>query len=293
MVRKIKVRTALNIHKYRDKWFLDDYSVNPYSGCSFNCVYCYIRGWRRKSIETPISAKINVPEILERQLKTRANKDKYGIIALSTSTEPYMKMEEKFQLTRKTLEVISRYRFPVHILTKSILVLRDIDLLKEIDRNAILPEDLRILKRGVIVTFSISTLDESLSSIVEPGAPAPLKRMEAMKMCKKEGLLTGIAFIPVLPFLSDSEEKLNEMIKTARDYGADYVFVGALTLYGDKPSDCKTLYYKFLERQYPNLVLKYRNLFGTGFQPSGDYLRVLKETARRICGRYEIKMNIL
>ncbi len=169
MVRKIKVRTALNIHKYRDKWFLDDYSVNPYSGCSFNCVYCYIRGWRRKSIETPISAKINVPEILEGQLKTRANKDKYGIIALSTSTEPYMKMEEKFQLTRKTLEVISRYRFPVHILTKSILVLRDIDLLKEIDRNAILPEDLRILKRGVIVTFSISTLDESLSSIVEPG----------------------------------------------------------------------------------------------------------------------------
>jgi len=98
------------------------------------------------------------------------------------------------------------------------MVLRDLDLLKEIDKNAILPEDLENkLKRGVIVNFSISTLDENLAKLLEPGTPKPIERLEAMQKIKEEGLLAGISYIPVLPFLSDSEEKLDEMIRSAED----------------------------------------------------------------------------
>ncbi len=240
MINEIQVKSILNKHKKRDEWFLDDYSINPYSGCSFNCIYCYIRGSKYgENMSKTLSVKINAPEVLEKQLKRREKKGEYGIIAISTSTEPYLKIEEKLKLTRKILEIILKYRFPVHILTKSTLVLRDLDWLKEIDKNAILPEDLKNkLKRGAIVNFSISTLDEKLAKLLEPGAPSPVERLEAMQQIKEEGLMAGVSYIPVLPFLSDSEEKLDEMIRKAKNYGADFIFVGSLTLFGKGHADC-------------------------------------------------------
>ena len=209
-------------------------------------------------------------------------------------TEPYQEIEGKLKLTRKLLEVILKYRFPVHILTKSALVLRDLDLLGEIDRRAILPEDLRNrLKRGVIINFSVSTLDEKLTKTLEPGAPKPKERFEAMRKCKERGFLTGISYVPVLPFLSDSDEQLEKIIKTAKKYNADFVFVGALTLFGNKPADCKTLYYKFLDRYNPDLVPKYESLFGSSFQPSEEYQKKLEEKTKRLCEKYGIKNRIV
>ena len=245
-------------------------------------------------MQKKLSAKINAPEILERQLRRRARKGEYGIIALSTSTEPYMKIEEKLQLTRKILKVILKYRFPVHILTKSNLVLRDLDLLEEIDNIAILPEDLaNKMTHGAIITFSISTLNNDLAKILEPGAPSPQERLETMKECKKKKFLTGIAFIPVLPFLSDSERNLAMMIRTAKEYGADYVFVGALTLFGNKPADNKVLYYKFLKQNYPELVPKYKSLYRIFFTPSKEYQKELEEKSERLCNKYKIKNRII
>jgi DNA repair photolyase len=295
VVSGIQVRSILNKHKRRDDWLLDDYSVNPYEGCSFNCIYCYIRGSKYgESMAKTLSAKVNSPELLEKQLLRRARRGEHGIICLSSSTEPYMPIEEKLKLTRKLLKIILRYKFPVHVLTKSKLVLRDLDLLKEIDRSAILPADLRSrLKRGAIVSFSISTLDEKLAKTLEPGAPAPRERLETMKKCREEGLLAGVCYIPVLPFLSDTEEQLDMMIRTAKDYGADYVLVGALTLFGDRPTDCKTLYYNFLERYFPELVPRYKSLFKIFSQPTKEYQEELQERSIRICSKYKIKHRII
>ena len=250
IMNEIQAKSILNKHKKRDEWFLDDYSVNPLRGCSFNCIYCYIRESKYgENMARTLSVKVNALELLEKQLSRRAKKGEYGIIALSSSTEPYMPIEEKLKLTRKLLEIILKYKFPVHVITKSKLILRDLDLLKEIDKTAILPYDLKPkIKRGVIISFSISTLDEKLAKILEPGAPTPKERLETMQKCKKEGFLVGVDYIPVLPFLSDSEEQLDEMIKTAKEYEADFVFVGVLTLFGNKSADCKPLYYKFLEK---------------------------------------------
>jgi len=295
MVNEIQVKSILNKHKRRDDWFLDDYSVNPYSGCLFNCVYCYIRGSKYgENMAETLSVKTNAPELLEKQLSRRAKKGEYGIIALSSSTEPYMPAEEKLKLTRKLLEIILKYRFPVEIGTKSKLVLRDLDLLKEIDKNAILSEDLKPkLKHGTIISFSISTLDKELAKILEPGAPEPIDRLETMKKCKEEGFFTGICFIPVLPFLSDSEEQLEKTIKTAKEYGADFIFVGGLTLFGKGPADCKTFYYNFLEKYYPNLVPKYKSLYRIFFAPSKDYQKELEERSKRLYDKYGIKNRII
>jgi DNA repair photolyase len=294
-MNEIQVKSILNKHKKRDDWFLDDYSINPYEGCSFNCIYCYIRGSKYgENMAKTLSAKVNSPELLEKQLPRRARKGEYGIIALSSSTEPYMSIEEKLKLTRKLLEIILKYKFPVHVLTKSKLVLRDLDLLKEIDKNAVLPSDLKPkLKHGAIISFSVSTLDGKLAKILEPGAPAPKERLETMKKCREEGFLAGVCYIPVLPFISDTEEQLDEMIKTAKDYGADYVLVGALTLFGNGPADCKTLYYKFLERYFPELILKYKSLFKIFFQPTKEYQEKLQERSIRICDKYKIKHRII
>lgn len=295
MVNEIQVKSILNKHKKRDDWFLDDYSVNPYSGCSFNCIYCYIRGSKYgENMAKTLSAKVNAPELLERQLSRRAKKGEYGIIALSSSTEPYMPIEERLKLTRKLLEIILKYKFPVEVATKSKLVLRDLDLLKEIDKNAIVPVDLKLkLKHGVIISFSISTLDEKLAKIVEPGAPKPIERLETMQKCKEEGFFTGICFIPVLPFLSDSEEQLEETIRTVKEFGADFIFVGGLTLFGKGPADCKTLYYKFLEKHYPELVPKYKSLYRIFFAPSKGYQKELEEKSKRLCEKNGIKNRII
>jgi len=294
-VNMVRVKSVLNKHKKRDCWFLDDYSVNPYLGCSFNCVYCYIRGSKYgENMREGLSAKVNSPQILQKQLKRRARRGEYGIILLSSSTEAYMPVERNLKLTRRLLEIILRFRFPVHIVTKSKLVLRDLDLLGEIDRKAILPDDLGMkLKRGAIISFSISTLDGKVARIFEPGAPSPGERLEAMRKCKEAGFLVGVDYIPVLPFISDSKNQLDVMVKTAKDYGADFVLVGALTLFGKGSAGCKTLYYRVLERYYPELLPKYRDLFRRSPAPPKAYQKTLEEVSIKLCKKYDIRYGIL
>jgi len=185
MVKEIFVKTILNKHRRRDPWFLDDYSLNPYKLCDFNCIYCYIRGSKYgENMGKCLAVKINAPTLLRKELLRRAKRKEYGFIALSSSTEPWMNIEEKYRLTRKCLQVIAEFKFPVHCLTKSTLILRDLDILKQIDENAILPRDLSMLKHGVLVTFSLSTIDEGIAKIFEPNAPKPKERLRALQKAK-------------------------------------------------------------------------------------------------------------
>ena len=126
MINEILVKSVLNKHKKRDNWFLENYTLNPYSGCSFNCIYCYIQGSKYGGdVSNNLSIKVNAPEILIKQLKRRAFKREYGIIAVGSSTDPYLAIEEKLGLTQELLQIIYRFKFPVHIITKSNLILRD------------------------------------------------------------------------------------------------------------------------------------------------------------------------
>ena len=112
----------------------------------------------------------------------RAKKKQYGVIVLSSATDPYLQIEKKYALTRAALQVILKYRFPVHIITKSDLIERDFDLLHAIDQAAILPEDLTALQRGTIISFSFSTLQDEVARVFEPGATPPSKRLLALEI---------------------------------------------------------------------------------------------------------------
>lgn len=287
-MREVLARTVLNRHKRRDEWFLDDYSVNPYRLCGFNCVYCYIHGGRYGAT-CDLAVKVNAPAVLNRELSKYARRGMYGFIALASATEPWMRLEERYEVTRRCLKVILRHRFPVHCLTKSPLILRDLDLLEEIDRVAVLPEDMEGVGRGVLVTLSLSSLDEDVARVFEPGAPSPWERLEALREVREAGLRAGAALIPVLPFISDSEAQLEEIVKAAKYHGADYVFVGPLTLYGEG----KRLYYRVLERLFPELVPRYKRLFGSSFQPRRAYREKLEATARALCSKYNVRYRIL
>lgn len=121
-------------------------------------------------MEEKLSVKTNAIELLERQLHNRAKKGQYGIIVLSSATDPYLQFEKEEKLTRQILEVILHYRFPVHIITKSDLVIRDLDILRKINGSAILPPDLdKKTTQKVFITFSFSTLDDAIGKIFEPG----------------------------------------------------------------------------------------------------------------------------
>src|SRR6476620_5131197 len=174
-----QVKSVLNKQKQRDHWFLTDYSVNAYEGCSCNCLYCYIRGSKYgENMDTGLA-------VLERQLQVKAKKGQHGIVVVGSATDAYLYHEEKWRLTEGMLKLFLKYRFPVFISTKSTLVLRDVELLKQIDKAAILPEDLKTtLRRGVIMSTSLSTMNEQIANMLEPGAATPLERLEILRQLK-------------------------------------------------------------------------------------------------------------
>jgi DNA repair photolyase len=289
------VTSVLNKHKKRDSWFLDDYSVNPYEGCSCNCLYCYIRGSKYgENMAEHLSVKANIAEVLERQLQSRAKKNQYGFVTVGSATDAYMHQEEQLRITGKILSLLLKYKFPVFISTKRSLITRDIALLKAIDKSAILPEDLQSkLQHGVILSVSVSTMEEKISNTLEPGALRPLQRLQVVQQLKEEGFLVGVNAIPVLPFISDTEEDLEKIISAAKDHSADYILVGGLTLFGNGKADSKTLYYKFLSRYKPQLIKNYDELYNGNFYLPYQYQNDLKKRADILCTKYNIRNSIL
>ena len=181
-----QVKSVLNKQKQRDTWFLTDYSVNAYEGCSCNCLYCYVRGSKYgENMDDGLAVKSNALEVLEKQLQTKAKKGQYGIVVVGSATDAYLHHEEKWKLTEGVLKLILKYRFPVFISTKSTLVLRDVELLKQIDKAAILPGDLKAsLGRGVILSTSLSTMNEQVARVLEPGAATPIGRLKMLQQLK-------------------------------------------------------------------------------------------------------------
>jgi DNA repair photolyase len=259
----IQVKSILNKTRKRDSWFLDDYTINPYSGCSFNCLYCYIRGSKYGiHMEEKLAVKENALEVLEKQLATKAKKNQQGIIVLASATEPYLQIEKELELTRKILQLILKYRFPVHVITKSDLVQRDFDILKEINQVAILPENLRDrLKHKVFITFSFSTVDEKIGKIFEPGATSPVVRLATLEAAVKENFLAGVSMMPLLPAITDTEEHLEIMFKAFKHVGARYVMPASLTLFGNGTADSRTLVLRAVQKYYPDKEVLYQQLF--------------------------------
>jgi DNA repair photolyase len=291
----IEAKSILNKTKRRDPWFLDDYTINPYSGCSFNCLYCYIRGSKYGThMEEKLSIKKNAIELLEKQLSSRAKKGQYGIIVISSATDPYLQFEKEEQLTRRILEIVLHYKFPVHIITKSDLVVRDFDLLHQIDQQAIVPVDLsKRLNNGTIITFSFSTINNDIGKIFEPGATPPSLRLETLRSALEEGFHSGVSLMPLLPYITDTGEHLEEMFGTFKETGVHYIFPATITLFGNGASDSKTLVLRAVAKHYPHLAEKYERFFARSTQMPKYYQEAFYKKTRELSGKYNLKNSII
>ncbi|MFC2159622.1 radical SAM protein [Actinomycetota bacterium] len=253
MINEIYSKSILRKHKKIDSWFLTHYGMNLYRGCTHNCVYC--DGCHEKynvigEFGQDIEVKVNAIDILKRELdpaRKRKTMLKSFILLGGGVCDTYQPAEEKFHLTRKTLELIEKYDYPVHVLTKSILIERDIDLLKRINK-----------KNKVVVSFSFSSTNERISSLFEPGAPSPSRRLEAIKKFKEAGIDCGMFLMPIVPFITDSPEMLDHTLKDAKNAGIDFVVFGTMTL---KEGRQKEYFKEALKRYFPELGIEYEKIY--------------------------------
>lgn len=227
------------------------WTINPYRGCEFGCQYCYARYTHEfmelrdgREFEQKIYVKQHASELLRRDLK----KVKSGEgIALGTATDPYQPAERRYEVTRGLLEEFARHRgFELGIVTKSNLIIRDLDLLREVSRNNTLS-----------VHVTITTLDVELARVLEPRAPRPDLRMDAIRQLSQAGISVGVSCSPVLPGITDSPADLEAVVRAAAAAGARHIFGGPLFL---KPCSA-AVFLPFLEKNFPQLVRNYHSRY--------------------------------
>ncbi|HLY62116.1 MAG TPA: radical SAM protein [Terriglobia bacterium] len=253
------------------------WTLNPYRGCEFGCKYCYARYshefmemWDGLDFERKIFAKINAPELLREEL--RRARDKGLPIALGTATDPYQPAEKQFGITRKLLEVFAQFEgLEFSITTKGTLILRDLDLLRTI-----------AARHKFSVHITVTTMDERLARLLEPKAPPPVKRLEAISELARAGMHVGVNAMPILPGLTDSERSLDQLASSAAQAGARYMPASILFL---MPSAMKQ-FMPFLEREFPQLVKRYRKLYARSAYLDGEYKEQIKKLMAELRVRY-------
>lgn len=216
-VSEVQCKTAL--HHHNSKWLPFKYDLNVYRGCAHRCIYCYAL-YSHEYIEggsfyNEIYAKVNVADALKRELPKFSGEQ----VNLGGVTDSYQPAEREYRLMPPVLELLARYNVPVTMCTKSTLILRDLELLKRVNNAG-----------GLMCAFTVTTMDKTAARLLEPGAPPPSERMEAVKEIKKQGITCGIHMMPIVPFITSGEHSIDALFSSAKDSGADYVLTGALAL---------------------------------------------------------------
>jgi DNA repair photolyase len=261
-IREIQAKVLLSHVKQPDDWFGLKYTMNLYRGCQHRCVYCDSRSecYRIDNFDTEVLFKGNAIELLRKELASKRVK---GTIGTGSMNDPYMPLEADAKLTDRALAVIAEFRFPVHIMTKSSLVLRDLDTLR------------RINQVYAAVSFTITTADDELGRKLEPGAPPVSERFRAMKVLADHGIHSGVTMMPILPFIEDNEENVRRIVEQAHAHGAAYIIPWFGMSLRDRQ---RAYYYGKLDELFPGLRQRYERTFGGQYTcpvPNADRLATL------------------
>jgi DNA repair photolyase len=277
MIREIQARTILSRVKGPDDWFGLYYNMNLYRGCQHQCIYCDSRSecYQIENFNTDVLVKANAIELLQKEL---GGKRVVGTIGTGSMNDPFMPLEAKLRLTRRALEVIAAAGFPVHTITKSDLALRDLDLFAAIQA-----------KTYAAVTFTVTTADDELSRKLEPGAPVSSRRLAAVQALSRAGILTGIALMPVLPFIEDTEANIRSIVEQAAGNGAVYILPAFGMTLRDRQ---RAYYYHKLDQHFPGLRLRYEKSFGERYSAAAQNARRLAEMFEEGCDRHGIAMRM-
>ena len=256
MVEEIHAKSILIKRKRIDSWFMTHYGMNLYRGCRHNCVYCDGRAETYQvqgDFGSDIVVKTNAIDILKRELdpaRRRKSLPRSFMMIGGGVCDAYQPAEIDYQLTRNTLELIHTHGYPVHILTKSTLVERDMDLLEMINR-----------KSRAVVSFSFSSTDHDISSIFEPGVPSPSERLAAIRKLKDSGIYCGMFLMPVIPFITDTRDLIQESVQRGREAGIDFVIFGNMTL---KTGRQREFFLRTLRDHYADLEKRFEEIFPIG-----------------------------
>lgn len=258
-----------------------DWTINPYRGCEFGCKYCYARythefmeRWDPAAFETEIYAKEWEPAGFAEELR---HVQEGQTIAVGTATDPYQPAERKHKLTQRVVEALGKaWGLRIYLTTKSDLAARDVDLWAKIAQ-----------RNQVSLTMTVTTTDRALARLLEPYAPRPDLRLQAVKALSEAGLNVAVMASPVLPLITDSEESLDEVARCAKAAGARSFGAHVLFL---KPCSAR-VFFPFLEEQFPHLVARYRANYSEEAFVHGSYparIRAMVQSIRekhRLTGR--------
>ena len=266
----IGCKTALNrVTGMPFRW-----SLNPYRGCSHGCHYCYAMathayyGLSAEDFAPTIFAKTNLADVLRRELARPSwLREK---VAIGTATDPYQPCEGRLRITRAAIEAFHDRVSPISIVTKSTLILRDLDLLASLAG-----------KTEVSVNFSITTLDPDTWRKIEPGTPPPWKRLQVMQRLVEAGVRCSVFLAPILPGITDSTESIEQVIRAAKEHGAAAVWSSTLRLV----PLVKEHYYDFVGESFPDLIPRYERAFPGANAPRA-YQDAIQARVDRIRAEY-------
>lgn len=253
-----------------------EWTINPYRGCSHACVYCFARKSHTYldfdaglDFDSQVVVKVNAAEVLRKELA----KPSWGRhqVALGTNTDPYQRAEGRYRLMPGIITALAESGTPLSILTKGTLLARDIPLLKSAATQV-----------PVGLGISLAMTDESLSEAVEPGTPGPRARLKLVSRLREAGLPCGVMAMPILPWLSDSDDALDALFASLAAAGATGVTAGALYL---KPGT-REWFMKWIAANHPGLAGRYRGLYGSGSYASKEYRSWLAGKVRYFKARH-------
>lgn len=255
------------------------WTVNPYRGCQHACVYCFARNTHTyldldagRDFDSRVVVKTNVAEALDAELG-RSRREKPERVMLGTNTDPYQRAEGRYRLMPGVIRTLARHGVGISILTKGTLLRRDLPLLVEAAERV--PVDL---------AMSIAVFDDELQQSVEPGTPTTAARLATVRAVRDAGLACGVLMMPVLPWLTDSEEHLDTAFARLAEAGATSVNTSALHL---RPG-AREWYLAWLAREHPHLLPRYERLYAGGANASRDYQDWLRERVRTVRRRHRL-----
>jgi DNA repair photolyase len=273
---EIEAKVLLSRVNQPDTWFGLKYAMNLYRGCQHRCIYCDSRSecYQIEDFDGEVLVKANAIELLTQEL---ARKRVKGTIGTGSMHDPYMPLERDVNLTGRALQVMARFGFPVHVMTKSDLVLRDIDTLREIST------------RFAAVSFTITTADDELGKKLEPGASLVSARFSAIKTLSDRGIYTGVSMMPILPFIEDDEENIRRIVEMAAAHGASYI----IPWFGMSMRDRqRAYYYDKLDGLFRGLRQKYERTYGDRYHCPVPNAGKLAQAFEELCDRYGIATAI-
>ena len=274
--REITSKGILYPVRGEDDWFGLSYNLNLYRGCEHQCVYCDTRSscYRIENFNKEVLIKINAIPLLDQAL---ARKRKVGFIGFGSMNDAYTTAERHYQLTSQALAIVAKYRFPVHIITKSDLVLKDLAVLKQINQ---------VRAR---VSFTITTTDDALAKILEPGASSPSQRLAAMRQLSRNGIETGVVMMPILPFIEDKPENIDRIVTATATYGGQYI----IPAFGMSIRNGQREYfYHKLDEYFPGLRERYEQTFGNRYHCPAQNSHRLAERFYEQCERFGLPTKI-